>query len=276
MGPWSIGMERYRAPEPMDRLVEPAELAQHIAEVVDRHGEGRVEFDRTPVTRHCFQALVPLLEGHAEIEMPGRGIGLERRSHAERGNGRIEPILSGKRHAQVEMRRGGAWIQEKRAAEGSLRFGMLRELLQHDAEIVMGVGELRRERDGAPVARLGLRRTARAVERGAKMEVRCGEIVPSRHGPSISGDRVLGAAGVQVERAEIVQPLRVPGIDPMDGCHAHHTQFQSASTARRIISSLTSIYRWVVEMCLCPASIMMTVVGTPDSASLEMNHRRPE
>jgi len=167
----------------------------------------------------------------------------------------------------VEMRRGGAWIQEERAAERSLRLGMLRELLQYDAEIVVGVGELGRERDGASVARLGLRRSAGTVKRGAKMEVRCGEIVPSRRGPSICGDRVLGAAGVQVARAEIVQPTCVVGIGAMGGSHARRRQLQSPSTARRISSSLTSIYRWVVEICLCPASIMMTAVGTPDSAS---------
>ena len=47
------------------------------------------------------------------------------------------------------------------------------------------------------------------------------------------------------------------------------------STAARFISSLTSMYRWVVPRCLWPASSMITLAEMPEWASLVMKERRP-
>ena len=49
-----------------------------------------------------------------------------------------------------------------------------------------------------------------------------------------------------------------------------------SSTALRFASGVTSIYFWVVDNCLCPASSMMVLIPTEWSAKAVMNPLRPE
>ena len=101
-----VGIERQRAAEAADRLVEAAEVAQAERQIEEALGIVAVERDRLEVMLHRLVEAIGGAQRIAEIGMQRRIVGVGRQRQPVMGDRRVELADQPQRHAEIVVQLG--------------------------------------------------------------------------------------------------------------------------------------------------------------------------
>ncbi len=134
------------------RLLKASLVVERCPQVVVRFGKGRLDPKRLEVTGYRLLKASLLVEHRAQVVVRLGQVRLEPKRLLVNGNGLCQALRVRKRHQrfrQVVVGRCGIWLEANGLAETCYRLFELARRPEHDTQVVMRLGKIRIDPQGA-------------------------------------------------------------------------------------------------------------------------------